>query len=125
MKRTEFGNLIVDLGKSEAIIKREELIPRETFKNGDRVRAYIYDVKEDSKGYHRSLAVAMNPDKFAQFFYDQGVSNTVDNVSRKSKNINMNVRQSPQTITKDGMKIRAVGNTDSGRGLRIRSIKRS
>ena len=80
---------------------------------------------EDSKGYHRSSAVAMNPDKFAQFFYDQGVSNTVDNVSRKSKNINMNVRQSPQTITKDGMKIRAVGNTDSGRGLRIRSIKRS
>ena len=42
VKRTEFGNLIIDLGKSEAIIKREELIPRETFKNGDRVRAYIY-----------------------------------------------------------------------------------
>ena len=42
---------IVDLGKSEAIIKREELIPRETFKNGDRVRAYIYDVKNDVKGY--------------------------------------------------------------------------
>ena len=50
VKRTEFGNLIVDLGKNEAIIKREELIPRETFKNGDRVRAYIYDVKEDLKG---------------------------------------------------------------------------
>ncbi len=45
VKRTEFGNLIIDLGKSEAIIKREELIPRETFKNGDRVRAYIYEVK--------------------------------------------------------------------------------
>ena len=44
VKRTEFGNLIVDLGKTEAIIKREELIPRETFKNGDRVRSYIYDV---------------------------------------------------------------------------------
>ena len=51
VKRTEFGNLIVDLGKNEAIIKREELIPRETFKNGDRVRSYIYDVKEDVKGY--------------------------------------------------------------------------
>ena len=47
VKRTEFGNLIIDLGKSEAIIKREELIPRETFKNGDRVRAYIYEVKND------------------------------------------------------------------------------
>ena len=51
VKRVEFGNLIVDLGKSEAIIKREELIPRETFKNGDRVRSYIYDVKNDIKGY--------------------------------------------------------------------------
>ena len=78
----------------------------------------------DPKGYHRSLAVAMNPEKFAQFFYDQGVSATVDNVSRKSKNINMDVRQSAQTITKDGMKIRAVGDTDSGSGLKIRSIRK-
>ena len=78
----------------------------------------------DPKGYHRSLAVAMNPEKFAQFFYDQGVSATVDNVSRKSKNINMDVRQAAQTITKDGMKIRAVGDTDSGSGLKIRSIRK-
>tara|TARA_R110000772_G_scaffold50499_1_gene116026 strand:+ start:239 stop:1372 length:1134 start_codon:yes stop_codon:yes gene_type:complete len=80
---------------------------------------------EDVSGYHRSIAVAMNPEKFAQFFYEQGVSNAVENVSRKSKNINMDVRQAPQTVTKDGMKIRPVGNTDSGRGLKIRSIKRS
>ena len=79
----------------------------------------------DAKGYHKALSVAMNPDKFAQFFYDQGVSNAVDNVSRKSKNINMDVRQAPQSVSKDGMKIRPVGNTDSGRGLRIRSIKKS
>ena len=44
------------MGKSEAIIKREELIPRETFKNGDRVRAYIYDVKNDLKGYQVFLS---------------------------------------------------------------------
>ena len=56
VKRIEFGNLIVDLGKNEAIIKREELIPRETFKNGDRVRAYIYDVKQDVKGYQVFLS---------------------------------------------------------------------
>jgi hypothetical protein len=80
---------------------------------------------QDPKGYHRSLAVAMNPDKFAQFFYDQGMSKAVDNVSRKSKNINMDIRQSPQTVSKDGMKIRPVGNTDSGRGLKIRSMKKS
>ena len=56
VKRIEFGNLIVDIGKSEAIIKREELIPRETYKNGDRVRAYIYDVKQDLKGYQVFLS---------------------------------------------------------------------
>ena len=44
---------------------------------------------------------------------------------RKSKNINMDVRQAPQSVSKDGMKIRPVGNTDSGRGLKIRSIKKS
>ena len=80
---------------------------------------------QNEKEYHRSLAVAMNPEKFAQFFYDQGVSNAVDNVSRKSKNINMDMRQAPQTVSKDGLKIRPVGNTDSGGGLKIRSIKRS
>ena len=79
----------------------------------------------DAKGYHKALSVAMNPDKFAQYFYEQGVSNAVDNVTRKSKNINMDMRQAPQTVSKDGMKIRPVGNTDSGRGLRIRSIKKS
>jgi hypothetical protein len=79
----------------------------------------------DPKGYHRSLAVAMNPEKFAQFFYDQGVSATVDNVTRKSKNINMDIRNAAQqTVTKDGMRIRAVGDTNSGRGLKIRSIKK-
>ena len=40
---------------------------------------------KDAKGYHRSLAIAMNPDKFAQFFYDQGVANAVDDVTKKSK----------------------------------------
>jgi len=70
VKRIEFGNLIIDLGKSEAIIKREELIPRETFKNGDRVRAYIYDVKEDSKGYQVFLS-RTHPQFLAKLFYQE------------------------------------------------------
>ena len=56
VKRSEFGNFIIDLGKGEGIIKREELIPRESFKNGDRIRSYIYDVREDSKGYQIFLS---------------------------------------------------------------------
>jgi N utilization substance protein A len=50
VKRVEFGNVMVDLGRGEAILKREELIPRESFRQGDRVRAYIYDVREELRG---------------------------------------------------------------------------
>jgi len=50
VKRVEFGNVMVDLGRAEAILRREELIPREMFRAGDRVRAYIYDVREELRG---------------------------------------------------------------------------
>ena len=70
VKRVEFGNLIIDLGKSEAIIKREELIPRETFKNGDRVRAYIYEVKNDVKGYQVFLS-RTHPNFLSRLFHQE------------------------------------------------------
>jgi len=50
VKRVEYGNVIVDLGRGEAIIRRDELIPRETFRYGDRVRAYLYDVRREQRG---------------------------------------------------------------------------
>jgi N utilization substance protein A len=50
VKRVEFGNVIVDLGRAEALLRRDELIPRETFRTGDRVRAYIYDVRQEPRG---------------------------------------------------------------------------
>jgi len=79
----------------------------------------------DPVGYHKALSVAMNPDKFAKHFYEQGVAATVDNVSRKSKNINMDVRQQSQSVSKNGITIRPMGSSnDSGRGLKIRSRKK-
>lgn len=50
VKRVEYGNVIVDLGKGEAIIRRDETIPRENFRYGDRVRAYLYDVRREQRG---------------------------------------------------------------------------
>jgi N utilization substance protein A len=50
VKRVDYGNVVVDLGRAEAIIRRDELIPRESFRNGDRVRAYIYDVRREQRG---------------------------------------------------------------------------
>jgi len=49
-KRVEYGNVIVDLGRGEGIMRRDQSIPRENFQVGDRVRAYIYDVRRETKG---------------------------------------------------------------------------
>ena len=50
VKRVEYGNVIIDFGRTEAMIRRDELIPRETFRPGDRIRAYIYDVRREKSG---------------------------------------------------------------------------
>ncbi|MCC6717789.1 MAG: transcription termination/antitermination protein NusA [Acetobacteraceae bacterium] len=50
VKRTEYGNLMIEVGRAEALLRRDELIPRESFRNGDRVRAYIFDVREEVRG---------------------------------------------------------------------------
>ena len=78
---------------------------------------------KDATGYHKSLSIAMNPEKFAKFFYEQGLSDATEDVMRKTKNINMSERRTPEVINKGGMQIKAV-NQDSGRGLQIRSIKK-
>ncbi len=49
-KRVEFGNVTVDLGRGEAVVRREELLPRENFRRNDRIRAYIYDVRREQRG---------------------------------------------------------------------------
>jgi len=50
VKRVEFGNVTVDLGRGEAVVRREELLPRENFRRNDRLRAYIYDVRREQRG---------------------------------------------------------------------------
>src|SRR3546814_3950445 len=54
VKRNEFGNVTVDLGRAEALMRRDESLPRESFRTGDRVRAYIYDVREEQRRPHIS-----------------------------------------------------------------------
>src|SRR5437763_11279541 len=50
VKRVEYGNVVVDLGRGEAIIRRDELLPREVFRPGDRIRAYLFDVRREQRG---------------------------------------------------------------------------
>ncbi len=77
---------------------------------------------KDAEGYHRSLAIAMNPERFAKFFYEQGLSDATEDVMRKTKNINMSEQRAPELTKKGGVQIRAV-NPDHGRSLKIRSNK--
>jgi len=75
---------------------------------------------EDVKGYHKAMAVAMNPERFAKFFYEQGKAEATDDVTRKIKNVNMSDRRAPEVTKKEGFQVRSV-NPDSGRGLKVKS----
>ncbi len=70
VKRVEYGNLIVDLGKGEAILRREELLNREVFRRSDRIRAYINDVRHDLKGPQIFLSRAHNNFLVKLFFQE-------------------------------------------------------
>jgi N utilization substance protein A len=50
VKRVEFGNVTVDLGRAEAVLRRDDVLPRESLRASERVRAYIYDVREEPRG---------------------------------------------------------------------------
>jgi len=78
---------------------------------------------KDAEGYHRALSMAMNPDKFAKFFYEQGLADATEDVTKKIKNINMSERKAPQATNKGDFQVKAV-NPDSGKSLKIRSIKK-
>lgn len=67
VKRVEYGNVIVDLGRAEAVVRRDETLPREQFKYGDRIRAYIYDVRQEQRGPQIFLSRA-RPEFMAKLF---------------------------------------------------------
>jgi len=100
-------------------IKKSQLSPQNF------IAKYLDDngMMSDAAGYHRSLAVAMNPERFARFFYEQGAASATEDVTRKIKNIQMDERKAPEVTKKGGTQFRSVNN-DSGRGLRIKSKRK-
>ncbi len=67
VKRVEYGNVVVDFGRTEAVIRRDDLIPRELFRVGDRIRAYIADVRREKTGAQIFLS-RTHPDFLAKLF---------------------------------------------------------
>ncbi|KPL52662.1 transcription elongation factor NusA [Prosthecomicrobium hirschii] len=78
VKRIEYGNVIVDLGRGEAIVRRDELIPRENFRNGDRVRAYVYDVRREQRG--PQIFLSRTHPQFMAKLFAQEVPEIYDNI---------------------------------------------
>ncbi|MEM9837557.1 MAG: transcription termination factor NusA [Pseudomonadota bacterium] len=78
IKRLEYGHVIVDLGKGEAIIRRDQQIPREPLRQGDRVRAYIADVRREARG--PQIFLSRNHPQFMAKLFEQEVPEVYDGV---------------------------------------------
>jgi transcription termination/antitermination protein NusA len=120
VKRVEYGNVIVDLGRAEAIIRRDEMIPRENVRYGDRVRAYIYDVRREQRGPQIFLSRA-RPEFMSKLFAME-VPEIYDNVVEiKSVARDPGSRAKIAVLSKDSS-IDPVGACVGMRGQRVQAV---
>ena len=120
VKRIEFGNVILDIGKTEAILRRDEIIPREKFKNGDRVRAYVLEVRRENKGPQIFLSRTC-PEFLAKLFASE-VPEIYDGIVKS-----VGVARGPGSKAKiavrtDDMTVDAVGACVGLRGIRVQAV---
>ncbi len=120
IKRIEFGNVVLDIGKAEAILRRDEIIPREKFKNGDRVRAYVLEVRKETKGPQIFLSRTC-PEFLAKLFTSE-VPEIYDGIVKI-----VSVARDPGSKAKiavktDDMTVDAVGACVGLRGIRVQAV---
>src|ERR671924_872821 len=120
VKRVEYGNVIVDLGRAEGIIRRDEMIPRENVRLGDRIRAYIYDVRREQRGPQIFLSRARP--EFMSKLFAQEVPEIYDGVVEiKSVARDPGSRAKIAVISKDSS-IDPVGACVGMRGQRVQAV---
>ena len=120
VKRIEFGNVILDIGKAEAVLRRDEIIPREKFKNGDRVRAYVLEVRRENKG--PQIFLSRTCPEFMAKLFTQEVPEIYDGVVEI-----MGVARDPGSKAKIAVKanditVDAVGACVGLRGIRVQAV---
>jgi len=120
VKRAEYGNVIVDLGRAEGIIRRDEMIPRENVRYGDRIRAYIYDVRREQRGPQIFLSRARP--EFMSKLFAQEVPEIYDGVVEiKSVARDPGSRAKIAVISRDSS-IDPVGACVGMRGARVQAV---
>ncbi len=120
VKRVEYGNVVVDLGRGEAFVRRDELLPRETFRTGDRVRAYIYDVRRETRG--PQIFLSRTHPQFMAKLFAQEVPEIYDGIIElKSVARDPGSRAKIAVISRDAS-IDPVGACVGMRGSRVQAV---
>ncbi len=120
VKRVEYGNIIVDLGRAEAMLCRDESIPREHFNNGDRIRAYIVDVREELRG--PQIFLSRTHPQFMAALFSQEVPEIYDGIIEiKSVARDPGSRAKIAVLSNDSS-IDPVGPCIGMRGSRVQAI---
>ncbi len=120
VKRVEYGNVIVDLGRAEAFMRRDDTIPRESFRSGDRIRAYITEVRKDSKGPQIFISRACN--EFMDALFTQEVPEIYDGIIEiRSVSRDPGSRAKIAVISQDKT-IDPVGACVGMRGSRVQAV---
>jgi len=120
VKRVEYGNVIVDLGRGEAIIRRDELIPRETYRYGDRVRAYIYDVRREQRG--PQIFLSRTHPQFMAKLFQQEVPEIYDGVITIRSIARDPGSRAKIAVTSSDSSIDPVGACVGMRGSRVQAV---
>ena len=120
VKRLEYGNAIIDLNRSEAIIRKEELIPREVLKTGDRIKAYCYDVIRENKGQQIFLSRA-HP-KFMEKLFFQEVPEIYDGIIEIKSSARDPGSRAKICVNSKDSSIDPVGACVGMRGSRVQSV---
>jgi len=120
VKRLEYGNVIVDLNRTESIIRKEELIPREILKTGDRIKAYCYDVIRENKGQQVFLSRA-HP-KFMEMLFFQEVPEIYDGIIEIKSSARDPGSRAKICVNSKDSSIDPVGACVGMRGSRVQSV---
>src|SRR5688500_3842623 len=120
VKRVEYGNVIVDLGRGEAIVRRDEMLPRETMRNGDRIRAFIYDVRREARG--PQIFLSRTHPQFMAKLFAQEVPEIYDGIVEvKAVARDPGSRAKIAVISRDSS-VDPVGACDGMRGSRVQAV---
>ena len=120
VKRLEYGNVIVDLNRAESIIRKEECIPREILKTGDRVKAYCYDVVRENKGQQIFLSRA-HP-KFMEKLFFQEVPEIYDGIIEIKSSARDPGSRAKICVNSKDSSIDPVGACVGMRGSRVQAV---